>query len=167
MFFKIGVLKNLTSLTGNYLGWSLFLVKFLYRTPPVATSIYVNFHECFFFYFSLAAIRLLPYRTVTFFVWRNTFVFMPLLLYMINIITAEWFIRIWRIIGPTVLSFPRQLNVLVLWCSSCWNKLKKKPIKKVQLENILSFRSAIWLICQECLISLNSVWSLAKQTQTY
>ena len=71
-----------------------FLIKFFYRTTPVAASIDVAFHECFFFDFSLAALPVLPYSTVTFFVWRNTFVFMSLLLYMINIIIAEWFIRI-------------------------------------------------------------------------
>ena len=45
-------------------------------------------------------------------------------------------------------------------------KQAKKPYK-VQLENILSFRRVISLICQECLISLNSVLSFRKQTQAY
>ena len=94
MLFKIGVLKNFASFTGKHLGWSLFLIKFFYRTPLVAASVYVAFHECVFFYFSLAALPLLPYSAVTFFVWRNTFVFMSLLQHMINIIIAEWFIRI-------------------------------------------------------------------------
>ena len=44
---------------------------------------------------------------------------------------------------------------------------KKNPINKVQLKNILSFRRVISLICQECLISLNSVLGLTKQMQTY
>ena len=35
------------------------------------------------------------------------------------------------------------------------------------MKNILSFRLVISLICQEGMISLNSVLSLTKQTQTY
>ena len=65
MLFKIGVLKNFASFTGKHLGWSLFLITFFYRTPPVAASCYFS---CFFFYSSLAALPLLPYSTVTFFI---------------------------------------------------------------------------------------------------
>ena len=68
MFLKIGVLKNFANFTGRRLGWCLFLIKFFYRLPPMAASIYLAFHECFFFNFSLAALPLLPYSTVTFFV---------------------------------------------------------------------------------------------------
>ena len=46
----------------------IFKNTFIYRTPQVAASIYVDFRECFFFYFSIAAPPLLPYSTVTFFV---------------------------------------------------------------------------------------------------
>ena len=66
--FQSSVLKNFASFTGKHLGWSLFLIKFFYRTPLVAASVYVAFHECVFFYFSLAALPLLPYSAVTFFV---------------------------------------------------------------------------------------------------
>ena len=40
MFFKV----VFASFTGKHLGWSLFLIKFFYRTPPVAASIHVTFH---------------------------------------------------------------------------------------------------------------------------
>ena len=114
----------------------------------------------------LAALPLLPYSTVTFFVWRNTFVFMPLLLYMINIIIAKWFIRIAAnaTIYCTVISMiVKRISALMQFML----KQTKKPTNKVQLKNILSFRRVISLICQECLISLNSVLSLTKQTRTY
>ena len=168
MFCKISVLKNFASFTGKHLSWSLFLTKFFYRTPPVAASICVAFHECFFFYFSLVGLPLLPYITVTFFVWRNTFVFMSLLLYMINIIIAEWFIRITTnaTISCTAISMivKRISSALMQFILK---QTKKTPINKVQLKNILSFRRVISLICQECLISLNSVLSLTKQTQPH
>ena len=77
MFFKIGAPKILKILQGNTVG----LRTLFYRKPPVAASIYLAFHECFFYYFSLAALPLLPYSAVIFFVWRNFFVFMSLLLY--------------------------------------------------------------------------------------
>ena len=98
MLFKIGVLKNFAlknfaSFTGKHLRWSLFLIKFFLQNSS-AGCFYPCYFSCFFFYFPLAALPLLPYITVTFFVWRNTFVFMSLLLYMINIKIAEWFIRI-------------------------------------------------------------------------
>ena len=85
MFFKIGVPKNFTNVTGKHLCFPVKFAKllrtpFFHRTPPVVAFIYVAFHECFFFYFSLAAaISLLPYSTITFFIWRNTFVFISLL----------------------------------------------------------------------------------------
>ena len=66
MFFKIDVLKNFASFTGTHLGWSLFLMKFSYKTPLVAASIHVTFQV--FLYFSFAALPLLPHSTVTFFV---------------------------------------------------------------------------------------------------
>ena len=72
----------------------IFKNAFSYRTPPAAASIYFAFHECFFFYFSLGARPLLPYSTVTFFVWWNTFVFISLLLHHYYHNIAEWFIRI-------------------------------------------------------------------------
>ena len=168
MFFKIGVLKNFANFTGRHLGWSLFLIKFFYRIPPVAASIYVAFHECFFFNFSLAALPLLPYSTVTFFVWRNTFVFMSLLLYMINIIIAEWFIRITtnaKISCTAISMIVKRISSALM--QFILKQTKKTPINKVQLKNILSFRRVISLICQECLISLNSVLSLTRQTQVY
>ena len=43
----------------------------------------------------------------------------------------------------------------------------KKPLNKVQRKNIFSFRHVISLICQEYLISPNSVSKLTKQTQAY
>ena len=164
MFFKIDVLKNFASFTGKHLCWSLFLMKFFYKTPLVAASIHVTFQVSF--YFSLTALPLLPYSTVTFFVWRNTFVLMSLLLYMINIIIAEWFIRIAAnaTIYCTVISLiVKRISALMQFML----KQTKKSINKVQLKNILSLRRVGSLICQECLISLNSVSSLTKQTQTY
>ena len=108
------------------------------------------------------------YSTVTFFVWRNTFVFMSLLLYMINIIIAEWFIRITTnaTISCTAISMivKRISSALMQFILK---QTKKTPINKVQLKNILSFRRVISLICQECLISVNSILSLTKQTRTY
>ena len=169
MFIKIGVLKNFASFTEKCLGWDLFLIKSFYRTPPVAASIYVTFHECFFFYFSLAALSLLPYSTVTFFVWRNTFVFMSLLLYMINIMIAEWFTPI----AANATNYCTAISMIVKRISALMQfmlkqtKIPYKQVNKVQLKNILSFRCVISLICQECLISLNSVLSLTKQTQTH
>ena len=57
------------------------------------------------------------------------------------------------------------------WCSDAvyTETNNKKPINKVQLEKKKSFRHVIslTLICQECLVSLNSVLSLIKQMQTY
>ena len=107
------------------------------------------------------------YSTVTFFVWRNTFVFMSLLLYMINIIIAEWFIRI----TANATTYCTGISMIVIRVSALMQfilkQTTKKPINKVQQKNIFSFRHVISLICQECLISLNSVLSLAKQTQTY
>ena len=80
MFFIIGVPKNFAYFTGKHRCFLVKFAKFL-RTPPVAASIYFAFHECFFFYFSLAALPLLPYSDGTFFVWRKTFVFISLLLH--------------------------------------------------------------------------------------
>ena len=74
IFFKIGLPRNFANFTGNHR-------CFFYRKPPVAPSIYFAFHESFFFYFCLAALPLLPYGAVTFFVSRNTFVFLSLLLH--------------------------------------------------------------------------------------
>ena len=118
-------------------------------------------------FFSLAALPLLPYSTATFFVWRNTFVFMSLLLYMINIIIAEWFIRIAAnaTIYCTVVSMVvKRISALMQFMLK---QTHKKPINKVQLKNNLSFRCVIPLICLKCLISLNSALSLKKQTRTY
>ena len=74
-------------------GWSLFSIKFSLQNTS-GGCFYPCYFSCFFFYFFLAIFPLLPYSTVTSFVWRNAIVFMSLLLYMINIIIAEWFIRI-------------------------------------------------------------------------
>ena len=167
MFFKIGVLKNFAYFTGRLPYWSLSLIKLFYRIPPMAASVFVTFHECFFFDISLAAIPLPPYSIVTFFVWRNTFVFMSLLLYMINIIIAEWFIRI----TANATTYCTGISMIVIRVSALMQfilkQTTKKPINKVQRKNIFSFRHVISLICQECLISLNSVLSLTKQTQIY
>ena len=54
--------------TLTYTGKKTLKNAFFYKTLPVAASVYFAFHECFFFYFSLAALPLLPYSTVTFFV---------------------------------------------------------------------------------------------------
>ena len=168
MFFKIGVLKNFAYFTGRLPYWSLSLIKLFYRIPPMAASVFVTFHECFFFDISLAAIPLPPYSIVTFFVWRNTFVFMSLLLYMINIIIAEWFIRITtnaKISCTAISMIVKRISSALM--QFMLKQTKKTPINKVQLKNILSFRRVISLICQECLISLNSVLSLTRQTQIY
>ena len=144
---------------------SLFNKVFLQNTS--GGCFYPCYFSCFFFYFSLAAVPLLPYSTVTFFVWRNTFVFMSLLLYMINIIIAEWFIRITAnatsYYCTTIPLIAKRISALMQFML----KQIKKSINKVQLKNILSLRRVGSLICQECLISLNSVSSLTKQTQTY
>ena len=44
LLFKRGAFKNFATFTGKHLGWSLFLIKFIYRTPPMAASIHVTFH---------------------------------------------------------------------------------------------------------------------------
>ena len=148
-------------------GWSLFSIK-LYLQNTSGGCFYPCYFSRFFFYSFLAALPLLRYSTVTFFVWRKTFVFMSLLLYMINIIIAEWFIRITT--NATI--YCTAISMIVKRISSALmqfilKQTKKTPINKVQLKNILSFRRVISLICQECLISLNSVLSFRKQTQTY
>ena len=88
--------------------------------------------------------------------------------YMINIIIAESFI--WITTNATLSC--TAISMIVKRISSALmqfilKQTKKTPINKVQLKNILSFRRVISLICQECLISLNSVLSFRKQTQTY
>ena len=53
MFFKIGVLKNFANFTGNYLCWSLFLIKFLTNfikdtaTQVFSCEIWKNFKNAF------------------------------------------------------------------------------------------------------------------------
>ena len=152
-------MKISVSFTGKSLVWSLFLIKFFRRTSPVAASIYVTFQEFFFnFYRSLAALPLLLYSTVTFFVWRNTFVFMSLLLCMINIIIAEWII--WIAANATPYCTAISMIVKRIGASIQFMlKQTKKTINKVQMKIILSFRRVISLICEDCLISLNSVLS--------
>ena len=166
MFMKIGVLKNLANFTRRHLGWSFFLTKFFYRLPPVAASIYVAFHECFFFNFSFAALPLPRYCTATFFIWR---IFSSLChyYYMINIVIAEWFIRI----TAYATACCTDISIIVIRVSALMQfipkQTTKKPLNKVQRKNIFSFGHVISLICQECLISLNSALSLTKQTQAY
>ena len=69
LFNKVAGLK-VQNFIKKGLQYKCFPVKFakFYRKPPVAASISVAFPECFFFYFSLATLPLLPYSTVTFFV---------------------------------------------------------------------------------------------------
>ena len=69
----------------------------------------------------LAAFPLLPYSTVNFFVWRNTFVFISLLLrhqyhnsQMIHLDRCKRY----ELLYCELL----QLYVLVLWCSLYWNR---------------------------------------------
>ena len=87
MFFKRGVPKNFVNVTRKH---RCFLVKFekFLRTPFFTEHLrwlLLCCFSCFFFYFSLAAVRsLLPYSTVTFFIWKNTFVFISLHLYYHN-----------------------------------------------------------------------------------
>ena len=64
-------------------GWSLFSIK-LYLQNTSSGCFYPCYFSRFFFYSFIAALPLLPYSTVTFFVWRNTFVFVTTI-YMINI----------------------------------------------------------------------------------
>ena len=166
MFLKIGVLKNFANFTGRHLGWGLFLIKFFYRLPPVAASIYVAFHECFFFNFSFAVLPLLRYCTATFFIWR-TLSSLCHYYYMISIITAEWFMRI----TANATACCTDISIIVIRVSALMQfipkQTTKKLLNKVQRKNIFSFGHVISLICQECLISLNSALSLTKQTQAY
>ena len=70
MFFKIGVLKKFANFTRKYRCFPVKLANFL-RTPFFIEHLQwllLCCYECFFFYFSLAALPLLPYSTVTFFV---------------------------------------------------------------------------------------------------
>ena len=87
--------------------------------------------------------------------------------YMINIIIAEWFIRI----TANAATYCTGISMIVIRVSALMQfilkQTTKKPLNKVQRKNIFSFRHVISLICQECLISLNSVLSLTKQTRTY
>ena len=87
--------------------------------------------------------------------------------YMINIIITEWFIRI----TAKATTYCTGISMIVIRVSALMQfilkQTTKKPLNKVQRKNIFSFRHVISLICQECLISLNSVSSLTKQTQTY
>ena len=87
--------------------------------------------------------------------------------YMINIIIAEWFIRI----TANAATYCTAISMIVKRISALMQfilkQTTKKPINKVQRKNIFSFRQVISLICQGCLISLNSVLSLTKQTQVY
>ena len=70
MFFKIGVPKNFANFTRKYRCFPVKFANFL-RTPFFIEHfpwLLLCCYECFFFYFSLAALPLLPYSTVTFFV---------------------------------------------------------------------------------------------------
>ena len=166
MFMKIGVLKNLANFTRRRLGWSLFLIKFFYRLPPVAASIYVAFHECFFFSFSFAALPLLPYCTATFFVWR-TLSSLCHYYYMINIIIVQSFIRITANVTTCCTAISMIVTRISALMQFILKQKTKKPVNKVQRKIIFSFRHVISLICQECLISLNSFLTLTKQTEVY
>ena len=100
MFFKIGIPKKIRKFYRKTQELSCEICKifrntFFYRTPLVAASTYFAFYECFFFYFSLAALPLFPYSAVTLFVWRNTFVFISLLLH-------HYYHNIRRVIRTTV-----------------------------------------------------------------
>ena len=73
-------------------------------------------------------------------------------------------------IAATATIYCSVISIIVIRNSALMDimlKQKKKPMNKVKLKNILSYRLAISLICQECMISLNSVSSLTEQTQTY
>ena len=165
MFFKVGVLKNFASFTGKHLGWSLFLIKFFYRTPPVAASVHVTFHVFSFtsllphFHYFLTVLLLSSFEETLSSLCQSY--------YMINIIVAEWFIRI----TANATTYCTGISMIVIRVSALMQfilkQTTKEPLNKVQRKNIFSFRHVISLICQECLISLNSVLSLAKQTQTY
>ena len=85
MFFKIGVPKNFADFTGKCRGFQVKYTKCL-RTLFLQNTSGGCFYLCYFswmflFYFSLTALPPLPYSTVTFFVWRNTLVFISLLLH--------------------------------------------------------------------------------------
>ena len=87
--------------------WNLWdLWNFFYRISPVVASIYVAFHECFLFYFSLTLLPLFPYRTVTFFIWWNTFVFISLLLHHYYHNSRMIHQDCLQLLQPTVLPFP-------------------------------------------------------------
>ena len=166
MFLKIGALKNFANFTVRHLGWDLFLIKFFYRLPSVAAFIYLAFHECFFFNFSLAhfhyflTVLLLPS-------FEEILSSLCHYYYMINITIAKWFIRI----NENATTYCSAISMIVKCISALMQfilkQATKKPINKVQRKNIFSFRLVISLICQDCLISPNSVLSLAKQTQIY
>ena len=87
--------------------------------------------------------------------------------HMINIIVAEWFIRI----AANATTYCTGISMIIIRVSALMQFILKqtttKTKNKVRRKNIFSFRHVISLICQECLISLNSVSSLTKQTQTY
>ena len=71
MFFKIGVSEKFVNDTGKHRCFPVKFEKFL-RTPFFTEHLrwlLLCCFSCFFFYFSLAAVRsLLPYSTVTFFI---------------------------------------------------------------------------------------------------
>ena len=127
----------------------IFKNTFLYRKAPVAASIYFAFHKRFFFYFSPCALPLIPCSAVTFFVWRNTFVFTSQLLhhYYHNSRTIHqdcsnlYDLLHCHLISMIVIRISALIEFMV--------KRKKQHMNKVKLKNILSFRHVISLICQE------------------
>ena len=83
IFFKIDFPKNLANFTENTSceTCEIFKNTFFYRTPPVAVSIMLLFMNISSFTSPLPHFHYFLYSTVTFFVWRNTFIFISLLLH--------------------------------------------------------------------------------------
>ena len=152
MFYTLGVLKNFANFIGKGLGLSLFLIKcqawrhgtLLKETPTQVFFLwnlrhfsehlllqntsggcfYDAFHECFFFYFSLAALPVLLYGTVTFHVWRNTFtIISPLLHHYYH--NSRMFIRI----AATATTYSTTISMIVIRISALMEfMLKRKKI---------------------------------------
>ena len=139
MFLKIGVLENFANFTGRRLGWGLFLIKFFYRLPPVAASIYLIFHE-----FSSLTSPLPHFHyfltVLLLFSFEETLSSLCHYYYMINIIITEWFIRI----TAKATTCCTGISMIVIRVSTLMQfilkQTTKKPINTVQGKKIFSFR---------------------------
>ena len=100
--------------------------------------------------------------------FKETLSFLCYYYYMINIKIAEDSSGSLQTLWLTVLTF---ISMIVIHVNALMQfilkQTTKKPLNKVQRKNIFSFRHVISLICQEYLISPNSVSTLTKQMQAY